>query len=149
MWLERDHNWCASKLGQHSSALIIMTSNPNTTQKSGDHLDLVNSTQADLVRMERELDEVSEFVTSNPSLLGGEDVADLLQRLTNAESMAEGMENKIDNVLQNLDKLLGILDNTAAADKPNNVPAQGNDVGATSAGDHSNAKVANDASLSS
>lgn len=51
----------------------------------------------------------SELLTEDPSLLGGDDVAELLQRLSSADSMAQGMEAKIDSVLHNLDELLALL----------------------------------------
>ncbi len=68
------------------------------------------SSETSIIEIEQEIAQLSEFVTSDPALLGGEDVAQLLQRLTSAETMAEGMENRIDSVLQNLDSLLGLLD---------------------------------------
>jgi flagellin-like hook-associated protein FlgL len=52
---------------------------------------------------------ISELLAEDPSLLGGEDVEELLQRLSSADSMAQGMEAKLDNVLQDLDKLLALL----------------------------------------
>lgn len=45
----------------------------------------------------------------DPSLFGDEDVAELLKQLSNADSMAQGMESKVDSVLQNLDELLALL----------------------------------------
>ena len=42
----------------------------------------------------------------DPPLLEGEDVAELLQRLSSADCMAQGMEDKIDRVLQDLDEIL-------------------------------------------
>lgn len=38
-----------------------------------------------------------------------DDVAELLRQLSSADSMAKGMEFKIDSVLQDLDKLLALL----------------------------------------
>jgi hypothetical protein len=52
---------------------------------------------------------ISELLAEDPSLLGGDDVAELLQRLSSANSIAEGMESKIDGVLQDLDELLALL----------------------------------------
>ena len=52
---------------------------------------------------------ISELLAEDPSLLGGDDVEELLQRLSSANSMAQGMEAKIDNVLQDLDELLALL----------------------------------------
>lgn len=88
-----------------------MTLDPNPTPNSEFLKDnLINSSEMDLIEIEQEIAQLSEFVASDPALLGGEDVAELLQRLTNAETMAEGMENRIDSVLQNLDSLMGLLD---------------------------------------
>lgn len=53
---------------------------------------------------------ISELLAEDPSLLGGDDVAELLQRLSSADTMAQGMESKIDGVLQDLDELLALLD---------------------------------------
>ena len=52
---------------------------------------------------------ISELLAEDPSLLGGDDVAELLQRLSSADSMAKGMEAKLDGVLQDLDELLALL----------------------------------------
>lgn len=52
---------------------------------------------------------ISDLLAEDPSLLGGDDVAELLQRLSSADSMAQGMESKIDAVLQDLDELLALL----------------------------------------
>lgn len=52
---------------------------------------------------------ISELHAEDPSLLGGDDVAELLQRLSSADNMAQGMEAKIDGVLQDLDELLALL----------------------------------------
>lgn len=52
---------------------------------------------------------ISHLLAEDPSLLGGDDVAELLQRLSSANSMAPGLESKIDGVLQALDELLAFL----------------------------------------
>jgi len=66
-----------------------------------------------------------ELLAEDPSLLGGDDVAELLQRLLSADIMAKGMEDKLDGVLRNLDELLEHLgaeetsedvDSTSASD---------------------------------
>lgn len=80
---------------------------PNTTDLKNK---LLNSTEVDLISVEEDVVQISQFVTDDPALLGGDDVAELLQRLTSAENMAEGMDSKLDNVLQNLDNLLALLD---------------------------------------
>ncbi|KJA28637.1 hypothetical protein HYPSUDRAFT_197460 [Hypholoma sublateritium FD-334 SS-4] len=99
-----------------------MTLDPKPTPNSDSLEDnFIKSSEMDLTEIEQEIAQLSEFVTSDPALLGGEDVAELLQRLTNAETMAEGMENRIDSVLQNLDSLLDLLDGDGVAgeDKAN------------------------------
>jgi len=75
-----------------------------------------NSTNGDtIVANEEEIDpdlaqtSISELLAEDPSLLGGDDVAELLQRLSSADSMAQGMESKIDSVLHDLDELLALL----------------------------------------
>ncbi len=52
------------------------------------------------------------------SMLGGEDVSDLLLRLSTAHDVAQEVEQKLDVVLENLDKLLGVLDPDACLDEP-------------------------------
>jgi len=106
----------------------------NTTPNSDSLEDnLIDSSEVDLVEIEQEIAQLSQFVSSDPALLGGEDVAELLQRLTNAETMAEGMENKINSVLQNLDDLLGLLDHDSVANEEKSTAVAGeNDEAANS-----------------
>ena len=92
-----------------------------------------NSTNGDtIVANEKETESdseqtsLSELLAEDPSLLGGDDVAELLQRLSSADSMAQGMEAKIDSVLQDLDELLALL----GAEE---TPATSEDVDSTSA----------------
>jgi dynactin complex subunit len=75
-----------------------------------------NSTNGDTVvanenEMESDLDQasISELLAEDPSLLEGEDVTELFQRLSSADSMTKEMESKIDNVLNDLDELLALL----------------------------------------
>jgi len=79
------------------------------TQPKGTHTvdqDIAISTKAEIPELEADM---SALMTENPNLLGGEDVMELLERLTSADTMAQGMENKVDSVLENLDSLLALL----------------------------------------
>ena len=71
------------------------------------------STNGDTNEKETESDSAqastSELLAEDPSLLGGEDVEELLQRLSSADNMAQGMEAKLDGVLKDLDGLLALL----------------------------------------
>ncbi|KAF8203771.1 hypothetical protein BJ912DRAFT_1052565 [Pholiota molesta] len=87
-----------------------MSLDSNTSNTTDLKKKLLHSTEVDLISVEEDVVQISEFVTDDPTLLGGDDVAELLQRLTSASNMAEGMESKLDNVLQNLDNLLALLD---------------------------------------
>ena len=79
------------------------------------HMDTKSTNGDTTVANEKEVESdlaqtsISELLAEDPSLLGGDDVAELLQRLSSADSMAKGMEAKIDNVLQDLDELLALL----------------------------------------
>ena len=81
-----------------------------TDSISGDTM-VANKNEILILQVESDLAEtsISELLAEDPSLLGGDDVAELLQRLSSADSMAQGMEFKIDSVLQNLDELLALL----------------------------------------
>ncbi|KAF9566904.1 hypothetical protein CPC08DRAFT_747084 [Agrocybe pediades] len=81
-----------------------------TRQTTGD---AINSTANEINEIETEL---QSLLNGNPNQLGGVDVAELLQRLTEANTMADSMESKIDNVLQNLDNLLSTLNGEDVAD---------------------------------
>jgi hypothetical protein len=72
--------------------------------------ELLISSEHDFLEVETDLTQISALLTENPDLLGGEDIAELLERLNNTESMAQSMEDKLDVVLQNLDTLLTVLD---------------------------------------
>ena len=76
----------------------------NSTRDSINGNTIVTEIESDLGQAS-----ISELLAEDPSLLGGDDVAELLQRLSSADSMAQGMESKIDSVLQNLDELLALL----------------------------------------
>ena len=70
------------------------------------------STNGDTNEKETESDSAqasTSELAEDPSLLGGEDVEELLQRLSSADSMAQGMEAKLDGVLKDLDGLLALL----------------------------------------
>ncbi|PPQ79871.1 hypothetical protein CVT25_002927 [Psilocybe cyanescens] len=72
----------------------------------------IMATEKEIAEVEAELNALME---ENPNLLGGEDVAEMLQRLTSAENMAEDMESKVDSVLQKLDELLSALNTSETA----------------------------------
>ena len=52
---------------------------------------------------------------SQESAEGDADVAELLRRIDTAESMAQGVETKLDNMLENLDTLLASLESRTDA----------------------------------
>ncbi|KAF8808026.1 hypothetical protein BYT27DRAFT_7190118 [Phlegmacium glaucopus] len=82
----------------------------STTDSINDNNTIVaNEEEIHQVEFDLAQTSISELLAEDPSLLGGEDVAELLQRLSSADSMAQGMESKIDSVLQNLDELLALL----------------------------------------
>ncbi|KAF9486343.1 hypothetical protein BDN70DRAFT_869843 [Pholiota conissans] len=86
-----------------------MTTDSNTSNDTDLKKELINSTEIDLISVEEDVVQLSGFVTDDLAMLGGDDVAELLQRLSSAEDMAEGMEGKLDNVLESLDNLLQLL----------------------------------------
>jgi len=88
-----------------------MTLNP-TTPNDPDPVnkELLISSEHDLLELEINLTRISPLLTENPDLLGGEDVAELLERLNNTDEIAQSMEDKLDVVLQNLDNILAVLD---------------------------------------
>ncbi|KAJ3512277.1 hypothetical protein NLJ89_g3609 [Agrocybe chaxingu] len=71
---------------------------------------LITEAETLIHEAERGISHVSQMTEEFPSLLGGEDVAELLERLASADMMAQGMESKLDNVLNNLDALLSTLE---------------------------------------
>lgn len=73
--------------------------------------------KADITQTEK-LD--AEGEVQDPSMLEGEDVSDLLFRLSTAHDVAQEVEQKLDAVLENLDRLLGMLDSDACPDEPKN-----------------------------
>jgi hypothetical protein len=83
-----------------SALYTVLLSNMDTKSTNVD----ANEKEIDLSQTS-----ISELLAEDPSLLGGDDVAELLQRLSSADSMAQGMESKIDGVLQDLDGLLALL----------------------------------------
>ncbi|KAF5312060.1 hypothetical protein D9619_002708 [Psilocybe cf. subviscida] len=70
----------------------------------------ITASKNEIDGLEADIAEISELAQTNPALLGGDDVAQLLERLSSAENVADGVESKLDSVLQNLDKLLAALD---------------------------------------
>lgn len=87
--------------GSSESEISPFTFSMDTKSTNGDTNEEIESDSAQT--------SVSELLAEDPSLLGGDDVEELLQRLSSADSMAQGMEAKIDNVLQDLDDLLALL----------------------------------------
>jgi len=82
-----------------------------TTSDSSINGNTIVANEKEILQVESDLAQTSipELLAEDPSLLGGDDVAELLQQLSNADSMAQGMESKLDSVLQNLDELLALL----------------------------------------
>lgn len=64
-----------------------------------------------------DITELSSFL-SQESLEGDADVAELLSTIEAADGMAQGVESKLDNMLQNLDSFLASLESNAIADDP-------------------------------
>lgn len=87
------------------SLIIIFMDTPTTNSINGDII------VAKILQIESDLTQtsISKLLAEDPTLLGGEDVAELLQRLSGADSMAQGMESRIDSVLQHLDEILALL----------------------------------------
>lgn len=70
--------------------------------------DTTVANEKDIHQLESDLAQIS-LLDQDPSLLGGDDVAELLQRLSSAERVAQRVESRIDNVMQSLDELWVIL----------------------------------------
>ncbi|PPR06606.1 hypothetical protein CVT24_001791 [Panaeolus cyanescens] len=75
-----------------------------------------DASQATIIETKRELENVEEalsqfpdLLSQSPDLLGGAEVQQLLQRLTDASGVAEDVESKLDDVLAKLDGLLDAL----------------------------------------
>ncbi|KAF8167498.1 hypothetical protein B0H34DRAFT_792216 [Crassisporium funariophilum] len=97
--------------------MSLDTSLPNNSANAIDE-DALNAAQTNIHSIEEDINQMSKLLSGSPSLLGGDDVAELLHRLTSADSMAQGMESKLDGMLENLDQLLASLgdgEGTAAA----------------------------------
>lgn len=84
-----------------------------TTPNDPVNKELLVSSEHDLLELETDLTQIS-LLTENPDLLGGEDVAELLERLNNTDEIAQSMEDKLDVVLKNLDNILAVLDKGGA-----------------------------------
>jgi hypothetical protein len=94
---------------------LIMTLNPTTTNDPDSvNKELLISSEHDLLDLETDLTQISPLLTENPDLLGGKDVAELLERLNNTDEIAQSMEDKLDVVLKNLDNILAVLDKGGA-----------------------------------
>lgn len=94
--------------------MVLPTSNGDNKIDST----LIAASQDEIAELESDLSKLSELAQTNPSLLGGDDVAQLLERLSSAENVADGVESKLDSVLQNLDKLLAALDGADQQQRP-------------------------------
>ena len=90
------------------SLIIIFMDTPTTNSINGD---TIVANEKEILQIESDLTQtsISKLLAEDPTLLGGEDVAELLQRLSGADSMAQGMESRIDSVLQHLDEILALL----------------------------------------
>ncbi|KIM47730.1 hypothetical protein M413DRAFT_22340 [Hebeloma cylindrosporum] len=91
-----------------------MTLNPTPNELDPVNKELLVSSEDDLLELEPDLTQMSLLFTENPDLLGGEDVAELLERLNNSDDIAQSMEDKLDVVLKNLDNILAVLDKGGA-----------------------------------
>ena len=89
-----------------------MTLTPNDPDPlNNEHL---ISFEDDFLELETDLTQISRLLSENPDLLGGEDVAELLERLNNTEDIAQSMEDKLDVVLKGLDNVLAVFDKDGA-----------------------------------
>jgi len=67
-----------------------------------------------LISSEDDFLDLETVLSENPDLLGGEDVAELLERLNNTDNIAQSMEDKLDVVLKDLDNILAVFDKGGA-----------------------------------
>jgi hypothetical protein len=65
---------------------------------------------------EPDITQLASFLSREPSDQDA-DVAELLRRIDEADGMAEGVESKLDDMLDNLDNLLASLEPEVAANK--------------------------------
>jgi len=84
---------------------------PNTENNNVNDLDrkTIIETDAELKQIEGPLSQIPDLLSQNSDLLGGAEVQELLQRLTDATGMAGDVESKLDDVLAKLDGLLDVL----------------------------------------
>lgn len=82
-----------------------------------------------------ELEQLQALVSQDLKALLKEDTgtdeinyAQILQRLTSTNAMAEGVEAKLDNILENLDALLESLGTTAEVESEVAAPAEGDTI---------------------
>jgi hypothetical protein len=66
--------------------------------------------------LEDDIAQLSALLSQEPSEGDDGDVAELLRQIEKADGMAQGVESKLDNVLQNLDNLLASLEPKADVD---------------------------------
>ncbi|KII93277.1 hypothetical protein PLICRDRAFT_35466 [Plicaturopsis crispa FD-325 SS-3] len=71
--------------------------------------------------MSADIAQLSALLSEDPPANGSEnEVAELLRRLNSAEGMAQGVESRLDEMLENLDNLLKTLDPEVAEPKDGN-----------------------------
>lgn len=95
-------------------------------------MDATRSTPSEVVIMGKHIQEVerecsTEDLLEDRLLIGDEDITELFNRLSAADDAAQKMEQKLDAVLENLDKLLDVLDPEAASDLPTGDARKGTD----------------------
>lgn len=79
-------------------------SNSSPTKES------LKTSSQQLEEIEGDFSKLTGLVNGKSSVLGLNDVTELLQELEGTDGMAQEVESKLDNVLSNLDDLLKILD---------------------------------------
>lgn len=80
-----------------------------------------------IMATELEVEAQMALIQENPARLSEvEDVSELLEKLTDANAAAEGMESKLDSILENLDNLLSALDSSEHL--PDDIKAPDDDI---------------------
>ncbi len=87
----------------------------DATSSTAEEVDIVSG--KDIQEIECESPHTKDLV-GDRSLLGDEDITELFNRLSTADDVAQEMEQKLDAVLENLDKLLDILDQEVTSGLP-------------------------------
>jgi len=81
--------------------------NPN-----GDKEELLASPdklELEMDQIEADVNKLNSIISGDTSMLGGEDVAELLARLSSADEMVQDVDGKLDKVISHLDELLASL----------------------------------------